>query len=219
VTTGWAIVSGSLAYNDINDKDCNSLSGIRGYPDIYGWKNVGISTSANAQAKVVDGDEYFIVVRATNSEGKQFYANTNKFTAVTSKPLEINTRNIDVEQKLETSPKIERAIAQSDCPIDQAWRCNAAKVSVREYLAQFYGPPNYGVPAAFVPAAVADDDDDDDDDDGGAPFGVGIVILIAIAITLFFYILALAAMLLAGFGKEGGEFKTNVRRHENAEEF
>lgn len=216
----WAIVSSSLAIDNINGKGCDNNSGIRGYPDIFGWQNVGISKSANTFVKLSEGQEYFIVVRATSSSGNQFYANTGIITAVNSGPLEVMEEDIEESQILESNNKnsMEKTVISHDCPIDDEWRCNAAKVSVREKLEEFYGPPRYGVVAGFVPVAgVADDDDDDDDDD--APFGVGVVILIAIAITLFFYILALAIMLLTGVSKDGGEFKTNVRRHENTEEF
>merc|ERR1712137_949096 len=167
-----------------------------------GWKNVGTSTSATTTARLVDGEKYFVIIRATNSFGKQFYANSDGFI--------VDTRFVEVQRQTNTQSKATEETEQkrnipdllSECPIDQANRCVAGSVSVREKLNEFYGPPRYGFtqPAGFQPEEIvtAGDDDDNDEIRGGGAFGIGA------AITVFFLLLAIGAMIIAAMGSQGG---------------
>ena len=202
-------------------KSCRVSQEFRGHPDVYGWQNAGVSSSASATVRLAEGQKYFVVVRATNGLGQQFYANSNGFivdSTFVEEREEIQPRESHTKSS-EGSAARSVIFAQAECSINQAWKCNAGQVSVREKLEEFYGPPRFGVIAGFAaaPVVVGDDDDDSDDDDdaigGGGAFGI------AVAITAFFCILVLGVMFIAAFGKEGGEFQTNVRRHDNVDEF
>merc|ERR1712137_16724 len=203
----WAVVSSSMVPVEFALNPCREQQGFRGHPNVSGWHNAGTSTSVNAQARLVDGQKYFVIIRATNSEGIQYYANSDGFI-VDSTFIE-TPKVVKTEQRVAPEEKEQqRNIADlaGECPIDQANRCVAGSVSVREKLNEFYGPPRYGFtqPAGFQPAAAAvgdgdDDSDDDDHDDigGGGAFGI------AAAITLFF-LLAIGAMIIAAMGSQGG---------------
>jgi len=159
---------------------------------------------------------FVVVLRVTTNSGKQFYVNSESLT---------NSEAILIAKEENTAQKLVKdAIAGeiSDCPIDQANRCAASKISVREKLDELYGVPQYGVIAGFtapVLGAVDNDDDDtgDDDDDDIGPagaFGIGI------GIAAFFCLLAIGFIVIAStFSKKGSEFQTTVRRHVNEEEF
>ena len=201
---------------------CNDLQSFRGYPDIFGWKNVGIATSGKSAAKLVDGQKYYTIVRATTASGKQFYATSNGFTVDSSfveekeiKSKSVNNRKLVGEEQQKKNSELQ---IQAECPINQEWKCQAAQVSVRQYLNEFYGPPRFNARTGFIPPPVVrngDDDDDGDDDEiqGAGAFGIGA------AITVFFLLLAIGIMLISAFGSQSDEFKTNVRRHEHVDEF
>jgi len=143
--------------------------------------------------------------------------------------------------------------ATVECPINEEWRCpgsfevsdsNSAsrsafdstlngdgfyykRPSVRAYLEQFYGPPQFLIEnsalapfrvAPIVPVVgngVVDDDGADDEDD----LSDGDVIGIAIGITAFFCFITIGIILVASLFGSGDKFDTNVRRHDNVEEF
>merc|ERR1711934_122513 len=215
----WAVVSSKLAPESFSGNSCREMQGFRGHPDIFGWQNAGTSTSASATASLVDGEKYFIVVRATNALGQQFYSNSNGFIVDASFVEE--TEKIQVQTSQVEQPKQVKSFifAQEECPINQLWKCNAGQVSVREKLKEYYGPPLFGIIAGFVAPVSTVVEDDDDDDDGGFIISGGGAFGIAVAITAFFCLLVLGIMFISAFGKEGGEFKTNVRRHEHVDEF
>lgn len=220
----WAIVSSSLVPSTFGSNQCRNYQAFKGYPDVFGWQNAGTATSASATTRLVDGQKYFIIVRATNAIGQQFYSNSNGFTVdsffTEQKEVKIltqNSRNTEETEKRCLNCNIQ---VREECPIDQAWKCQAATVSVRQYLDEFYGPPRFGVRTGFTAPVVVEVEDDDgngDDDDtniqGAGAFGIGA------AICLFFLLLAIGIMLISAFGSQSDEFKTNVRRHDNAEEF
>merc|ERR1712137_159357 len=203
----WAVVSSSMVPVEFALNPCREQQGFRGHPNVSGWHNAGTSTSVNAQARLVDGQKYFVIIRATNSEGIQYYANSDGFI-VDSTFIE-TPKVVKTEQRVAPEEKEQqRNIADlaGECPIDQANRCVAGSVSVREKLNEFYGPPRYGFtqPAGFQPEEIVtagDDDDSDDDNDeirGGGAFGIGV------AITVFFLLLAIGAMIIAAMGSQGG---------------
>merc|ERR1711976_1035162 len=205
---------------------CRESAGFLGQPNVVGWTNVEKATTASTNVKLTEGETYYVVIRATTSFGKQRYANSDgvKIDSTFVEPQEEVKR---APRQAEQQPKRDTVNSQEeDCPIDQERRCRAAQVSVREYLEEFYGPAQFLAENSAIvafrgtvvapPFIIAGQDDDDDDDDD---LSDGEVIGIAIGICAFFCFLALILIFLASLGSSGGKFDTNVRRHENVEEF
>merc|ERR1711862_1038611 len=195
-----AVITEDSAPRGFSTFGCRDEAGFAGVPNVYGWKNTGSATSTSVVAPLSVGPRYMIVIRAAHASGAFTYANSFPFV---------------LEEK---EVRFENEIALT-CPIDMANACHAGTISVRERLEEFYGPPRYGVVAGFIPGA-GDNIDDDDDDDDFSNVSAGWVIPIAVLITAVCCIAALGFVIVGGAaGKDGGEFKTNVRRHVNEEEF
>jgi len=213
-----AVITEDSAPRGFSTFGCRDEAGFAGVPNVYGWKNTGSATSTSVVAPLSVGPRYMIVIRAAHASGAFTYANSFPFVLeerdiIVSQP--IVARNVKAEEK---EVRFENEIALT-CPIDMANACHAGTISVRERLEEFYGPPRYGVVAGFIPGA-GDNIDDDDDDDDFSNVSAGWVIPIAVLITAVCCIAALGFVIVGGAaGKDGGEFKTNVRRHVNEEEF
>lgn len=225
----WAVISSSLASNAVKARECRENSGFVGLPDILPWTNAETKTSASASVRLTNGETYYVIVRVTTALGTQKYVNSDGVrvdnTLANVKTSSQSVRDVESRSNAERNVPV---TLNEDCPIDQGWRCQAAQVSVREYLEQIYGPPQYavaksalaeffGIPVVAPIVLTENNDDDDDDDDD---LSTGDVIGIALGITAFFCLIAIAAILLSTLlSGSGSKFDTNVRRHENVEEF
>merc|ERR1712137_696612 len=219
----WAVVSSSYA-SGLEAGTCRENAGFLGHPNVVGWTNVEKATSASANVKLADGETYFVVIRATTAFGYQRYANSDGVTIDSSfveQQEEVREkRAAPAATRNHEQPANTRSCSQTDeCAIDQERRCRAGQVSVREYLEEFYGPAQFLAEnsaivafrgAVVAPAFVVAGEDD---------LRTGEVIGIAIGICAFFCFLALILIFLTSLGSSGSKFDTNVRRHENVEEF
>jgi len=220
----WAVISSLLVNSQVLARECRDNSGFVGLPDVLPWTNVETKTSASAQVRLTNGETYYVIVRATTALGSQKYTNSDGVRVDNTLADAVKSLNRrDAEKKTSRAQPVSLA---DDCPIDQGWRCQAQQVTVREYLEQIYGPPqflveNSGLAPFLVPPVVvvpeeAEEEDDDDDDD----ISTGDVIGIALGIAAFFCLIVLGVILLSSvFTSRGSKFDTNVRRHENVEEF
>jgi len=238
----WCIISSSLARSQqIQDRECRTTAGFLGLPDVQGWVNADRSTSASANnLRLKNGETYFVVVRATTALGTQKYTNSDGIRIDTAYAPVRQERSIGNEkhshQVRETFPQSEATCGTTECPINEEWRCPASdegnafyfkRPSVREYLDQFYGPPQFLVEnSAIAPFRVApiivdmsDQDFDDDGADDEDDLSDGDVIGIAIGITAFFCFIVIGVILVATLFGNNDKFDTNVRRHDNVEEF
>jgi len=226
----WCVISSVFASNSINERGCRVNSGFIGQPDVMGWTNAERTTSVSANLRLKNGETYYIVVRATTALGFQKYTNSDGVT-IDINYVEHQTRKVTPRNTIEERDQVTNVVSSSipcdnsDCEINQNWKCNAAQVSVREYLEEFYGPAQFLVDNSAItifrlpivaPGPVIKHHHHDDDDDD---LSTGDVIGIAIGITAFFCILALIAIVLSTFTGSGGKFDTTVRRNENVEEF
>jgi len=217
----WAVVSSSQAGKLLTAGECQLQSVVLGLPNVLGWTNAETSTSGSANVHLKNGETYYVVVRATTALGVQKYSNSDGVTVDTS----VQEERLGHKRDKNKVTKDSTANINAQCPIDLDNACSAGQVSVRDFLEQFYGPAQFladnSAVATFriLPFAgvskVIDDDDDDDD-----RLSDGDVIGIAIGITSFFCFLVIGIILLTSLGTSaGGKFDTNVRRHENVEEF
>merc|ERR1712110_310297 len=199
----WAAVSEGKV---TNGDSCRAVPGFAGLPDVLAWTRMEGRTKYQVNFPSRATETFVVVLRVTTDSGKQFYVNSGR----------LNNADAVLIIK-ENGPKklVKEAIVVGDrevfdCPIDQANRCAASKISVREKLDELYGAPQYGLIAGFVAVplvgAVNDDDENtDDDDDDIGPGG-------AFGIAVFFCLLAIGFIVIAStFSKKGSEFQTTVR--------
>merc|ERR1712232_332196 len=212
----WAAVSeGKLS----NADSCRTVPGFVGLPNVLAWTRMEGRTKYQVNFPSRATEAFVVVLRVTTESGKQFYVNSDRLD---------NSEAILIAKENNSQKLVKEAIVVGDrevfdCPIDQANRCAASKVSVREKLDELYGAPQYGVIAGFTGLPLVENDngggggggDGDDDDIGPAgAFGIGI------GIAAFFCLLAIGFIVIAStFSKKGSEFQTTVRRHVNEEEF
>jgi hypothetical protein len=236
------------------DRECRTSAGFLGIPDVYGWVNADQATSATAKnLHLKNGETYYVVVRATTALGTQKYTNSDGIRIDTAHVANQErsvpgTQTHSRQEKYIVFPQSTGTCGNSECPINEEWRCPAGdstdsheshpprsidgdsfyykRPSVREYLEQFYGKPQFLVensaiaPFRLAPVVVditdSDDDDSDDDDDD---LSTGDVIGIAIGITAFFCFIVIGVILVSSLFGNSDKFDTNVRRHDNVEEF
>jgi hypothetical protein len=240
----WCIISSSVARSQqIQDRECRTSAGFLGHPDVYGWVNAERSTSASASnLRLKNGETYYVVVRATTALGTQKYTNSDGIRVDTAHVAARQERSTGVNVKRSESipsfPQSTLTCGTTECPINEEWRCPAGdeggvdsfyfkRPSVREYLEQFYGPPQFLVensaiaPFRIGPVVVdiTDKDNDDDGADDEDDLSDGDVIGIAIGITAFFCFIVIGVILVASLFGNNDKFDTNVRRHDNVEEF
>jgi len=242
----WCIISSAVASRsqEIQARECRTTSGFLGLPDVYGWVNAERASTATANnLRLKNGETYYVVVRATTALGTQKYINSDGIRIDTSYVSATKERSVPSgkQERYTTPPAFPTSpatCANSECPINEEWRCPAnydqsgeahyKRPSVREYLEQFYGPAQFLVEnsaiapfrvSPIVPVVTRFENNDDDDDDKS--LGRGDVIGIAIGITAFFCFITIGVILIASlFGSlSGDKFDTNVRRHDNVEEF
>ena len=223
----WAIISSDQITEDsVAARECRLTAGFRGLP-VYGWQNVGTATVAVGTPSLQAGKTYYTIVRATTALGQQRYINSDGFTFTDAK---LNTRSTENTKKVTRDEST--GGDSSECSIDQAWACTAAKVSIRERLDAIYGPAsgqflpfNLASATAFVviPLGELGTEDDPESNNGGgndsASLNVGTIIGIGIGITAFFCLLTIGAIIIASFTGKGGLGGDNVRPHQNIEEF
>jgi len=160
--------------------------------------------------KLTPETTYFVVLRTTLKSGVQVFSNSNGILVL---PQELNLEaslKTRVDRELPKA-KIARdnTIEQAECAIDADNRCRAGKVSVQQFLHEFYGPPRYADdPALFLftfpPVAHVPDDDDDDDDEHARNDGI-IAGVIAGVLLLCLLCLLLLGLLALIFNKNGGD--------------
>jgi len=223
----WAIISSDQITEAVTARDCRIAAGFRGLP-VYGWQNVGTATVAVGTPSLQTGKTYYTIVRATTALGQQKYMNSDGFT-VTEPKAELKKKSTENSKKVTRDEPSEES---AECPIDQAWACAAAQVSIRERLDAVYGPAsgqflpfNLASATAFVVIPLGDlgTEDEPENHNGGGHHGaslnVGTIIGIGIGITAFFCLLTIGAIIIASFTGKGLAGDGNVRQHQNIEEF
>jgi len=208
----WGIVSeDKLNNNRLSVGACSKTQPFAGLPDTQRYKRVDKATSATAKnLNLETGKTYYVVLKTTLSNGEFIYSMSNGILVL---PQELNLEGSHKQSNgiFETSEESNTESKRfdttlSECPIDEANRCTAGTVSVREKLAELYGPPRFLAVPVFAVAVPPDDDDDDDDDDGDNVY-LPIVIGVLAAVLLLLCCLLLLAALMAVFKGDGGSDK------------
>eukprot|EP01096_Ripella_sp_DP13-Kostka_P000496 TRINITY_DN1054_c0_g1_i1.p2 TRINITY_DN1054_c0_g1~~TRINITY_DN1054_c0_g1_i1.p2 ORF type:complete len:343 (+),score=155.93 TRINITY_DN1054_c0_g1_i1:66-1031(+) len=161
----WAIVSSKklLPAAIQEENTCRSVAGFVGQPDVQRWTNAERSTKVSASVPLTVGETYFVVVRATNSFGKQIFANSNGVTIESQKSSLFARSTSEVKSSSEErsekrniiNPRQELPFTSNgliydfnlNCPIDAANRCEQSKVKVGDFLTKIYGPADFTSPA------------------------------------------------------------------------
>jgi len=205
---------------------CRSTPGFLGLPDVKSWVSVRKDNSVTLNnLKLTPGVKYYIVLRTTLSSGVQVYSNTNGIVVLPQElKLEGTNAKRDVKsvnaEEIESSPRHSHATRKAQprdssscfdgsCPIDEENRCRAAKVSVQDFLNQFYGPPRWSDNLdfflfGFLIFPVIQPDDDDDDGYSHAENDGIIAGVIAGALLLILFLLCLLCLLALFVGAKGG---------------
>merc|ERR1719282_471039 len=143
----WAAVSeGKLA----NADSCRTVPGFVGLPDVLTWTRMEGRTKYQVNFPSRATEAFVVVLRVTTDSGKQFYVNSDRLN---------NAEAVLIVKENSPQKLVKEAIVVGDhevldCPIDQANRCAASKVSVREKLDELYGAPQYGVIQASLPSLL-----------------------------------------------------------------
>jgi hypothetical protein len=210
-----SVVSEAILRDSQLPSGCRRTQGFFGIPDIRNWLNVRKENSVTINnLKLTPGVTYYVVVRTTLTNGVQLFSNSNGIVVLPQElKLEgshVKSKTRDVPQQ-KAQPRIPGSCYASECPIDEANRCRAAKVSVQDFLNQFYGPPRFADNLEFflfgfaLPLAVTEDDDDDDDGYSHAENDGIIAGVIAGVLLLMLLCLLLLALLALFMAPKGGD--------------
>ena len=221
-----AVISEAVLREKQISSTCRSTQGFLGLPDVKGWVSVRKDNSVTfSNLKLTPGVKYYIVLRTTLSSGVQVYSNTNGIV-VLPQELKLEGTNAkrdvkSIDEEHDSSIRHSHAVRKpqprstgvcydGSCPIDEENRCRAAKVSVQDFLNQFYGPPRWSDNLEFFlfgflifPPVEGPDDDDDDGYSHAENDGI-IAGVIAGALLLILFLLCLLCLLALFVGARGG---------------
>merc|ERR1712137_674607 len=200
----WAIISDR--FNLPNSRIQNRcFDNIRSTPDVQSWNLVGKATSGiNTNLDLSVGRNYYVLVRATDRDGRQIVSVSNGVEIV---PQTAETESKTTARSNRSQQQTKNVDDQPSCQIDQENQCRKAGIPVRDLLNEVYGQayfePNRAEYGVYIPVpgqfAVIETNDGDDDDLNGyawaiAPIVGGIILLLLCCLLLFL----LAALLLRG---------------------
>lgn len=226
----WAVISDALA-KGLKSR-CSFDAGFD-FPDVMGWRDNGVHTTAMAKdVNLENGKTYFVVVRATTSQGTQIYSKSNgiRVDIAHEEPQKINEAHIRHRRETPSQREKRAAALPGACPIDTANRCRAATASVGEFLTQTYGPPEFSAASQAVRAfreipeeLLVINTSSSSSSSSGATLPVGAVVGIALAVAALCCFLVLlaagAAAILGSRDSKSDKYSINTNRKENIQEF
>jgi len=216
-----AVISEAILREKQLSDSCRAAPGFLGLPDVKRWVSVRKETSITiGNLKLTPGVKYYVVLRTTLTNGVQVYSNSNGIVVL---PQELklegtnakrderssNTERSNLQTRKAEPRDVAASCSSNECYIDEENRCRAAKVSVQDFLNQFYGPPQWSDNLDFflfgfiIAAPVNNDDDDDDGYSDSEKDGIILGVVLG-ALLLILFLLCLLCLLALFVGARGG---------------